>query len=206
MDWPFRALSYSKTHSRLLNLPPEIRDLIFEFALTSSKPMVAFRLDDYQRQSYEEAVQPALTKVSGQVRKESLPIFYDCNDVVLHTELSKTADTHRWLRCIEHRLPMLNRVSLWVRYVTLTNEVSPSNGAISISMQRTKPDGVWIVDDDWKWITVTRKPAVAHRDAKFLVGELRRMLLEDPGCVESADGFVGLMSDLKMFYIKEKMS
>ena len=99
---------------------------------------------------------------------------------------------------------MLNRISLWVRYVTLTNEVSPSNGAISISMQRTKPDGVWIVDDAWQWITVTRKPSIASRDAKFLVGQLRRMVEEDAGYVESAEGFVAVMAELKMFYVKKK--
>jgi hypothetical protein len=187
-------------------LPQEIRDLIYEFALTSNKPVVAFRLDEYQRPSYQEASQPPLTRSNRQIRRESLPVFYDCNDIVLHTEGSKMHDTQRWLNCIEFRLPMLNRISLWVRYVTLTNEVSPSNGAISISLQRTKPNGVWIVDDAWQWITVTRKPSIAGRDAKFLVGELRRTLEEDAGCVESAEGFVAVMAELKMFYVKEKMS
>ena len=206
MDWPFRTLSYSKPCFRLLDLPQEIRDLIYEFALTSIKSVVAFRLDEYQRPSYQEAIQPPLTRSSRQIRRESLPVFYDCNDIVLHTEGSKMQDTQRWLNCIEPRLPMLNRISLWVRYVTLTNEVSPSNGAISISMRRTKPDGMWIVDDDWQWITVTRKPSIAQRDAKFLVGELRRMLEEDAGYVGSAEGFVALMAELRMFYAKEKMS
>ena len=73
-------------------------------------------------------------------------------------------------------------------------------------MRRTKPDGMWIVDDDWQWITVTRKPSIAQRDAKFLVGELRRMLEEDAGYVGSAEGFVALMAELRMFYAKEKMS
>lgn len=206
MDWPFRNLSFHKASSRLLNLPPEIRDLIFEFALTSPKPVVSFRLDEYQRQSYQEAIQPSLTRVNCQIRKESLPIFYNINEIVLHSENSKVNDTRQWLRCIEPKLSLLNRISLWIRYVTLTNDVSPSNGAISIKMQRTKPDGVWIVLDDWQWITVTRKPSVAHRDAKFLIGAVRQMLGDDSSCNESADGFIGLMVDLKMLYIKEKMS
>ena len=104
MDWPFRSLSSSKPRFRLLDLPQEIRDLIYEFAVTSSKPIVAFRLDEYQRPSYQEAIQPPLTRSNRQIRRESLPIFYDCNDIVLHTEGSKMHDTQRWLYCIEPQI------------------------------------------------------------------------------------------------------
>lgn len=207
MDWTFRALSYSKVPgSRLLELPAEIRDAIFEFALTSEKPVVAFRLDEYQRDSYQEAQQPPLTQVNRQVRRESLPIFYNCNEVVLHTDSSKASDTQRWLRCIEPNLAMLHRMSLWVRYVTLTNDRSPSNGAICISLLRLRGEGLWQVQDEWKWITVTRKPSVADSDARFIKCELMKILAEDPSCLESADGLVGMMADLKMMYVKEKMS
>lgn len=205
MDWSFRALSLKNSRSGFMNLPQEIRDLIFEFALTSSKPMVSFRLDEYQRQGYEEAVQPPLTRVNRQIRKESLPIFYDCNNIALHTEKSKIDDTQRWLQCIESKLSMLNRISLWIRYVTLTHEVTPSNGAMSITMQRTKPDGIWSVHE-WCWVTVKKMPSIVRRDAEFLIGKLRTMLQDEPSYVASAEGFFGLMSDLKTFYIKEKMS
>ena len=207
MEWPFRALSYSKNRpSRLLDLPTEIRDLIFAFALTSEKPLVAFKLDDYQRDSYKEATQPPLTQVNRQIRHESLPIFYDCNDIILHTDSSKATDTRRWLTCVETRLDKLQRLSFWIRYVTLTNHWSASNGAISIFLQRSKAEGVWKVEDRWKWITVTRKPSIAERDARFLISELRKMLVEDCERLESAQGVFETMVDLKMLYVKEKMS
>ena len=187
-------------------LPPEIRDAIYEFALTSDKPVVAFCLDHYQRDSYQEATQPPLTRVNRQIRRESLPVFYGCNDIVLHSDSSKASDTHRWLRCIEPNLAMLRRISLWVRYVTLTNERGASNGAICISMNRSKAAGTWQVDSDWKWITVTRKPSVAQSDAKFLISELTNILAEDADCLETAEGIIGMMTDLRMMYVKENMS
>ena len=206
MEWALRTLSLGRTTSRFLELPQEIRDLIYQHALTSTKPMVSFRLDDYQRQSYQEAIQPPLTKVSRQVRKECLPIFYDCNNIILHTEATKSDDTRRWLSCLESRLTMLNRLSIWFRHVTLTNDVRSSNGAIAISLQRRKPDGIWMVDDRWHWVTVAKMPSIVQRDAKFLISEARRLLNVAPSYAESADGFVGLLTDLKLFYVREKMS
>ena len=207
MDWTSRALSYSKApRFRLLDLPAEIRDTIFEFALTSEKSVVAFCLDEYQRDSYQEATQPALTRVNRQIRQESLPIFYSCNDIVLHTDNSKANDTQRWLACIGANLANLRRLSLWLRYVTLTNDRSAANGALCISILRPKLESAWQVDDRWEWITVTRKPPVAESDAKFLISELEKIFTEYPRCLESVEGFAGMMADLKMTYVKEKMS
>ena len=208
MDWTFRTLSQTVTQrSRLLELPAEIRTAIFEFALSLEKPVVAFLLDDYQRDRYEEATQPALLRASRQLRQECLPIFYDCNDIVLHTEGSKAEDTCRWLQCIEPELPKLRRVSLWLRYVTLTNDRSASNGALSVSLQRSRPTGVWSVNGEWKWITVTRKPSGIESDGKILIDALKRTLAEDDNDWDvNAEGFIGVMMDLKMSYIKEKMS
>ncbi|KAF2725845.1 hypothetical protein K431DRAFT_54004 [Polychaeton citri CBS 116435] len=85
---PAPPMSSAGTSSfRLLDLPAELRALIFSFALTSPRPLVTFRLDPYQKDSYTEAwPPPSLTFVSKQFREESLPIFYQCNDFVLHTE------------------------------------------------------------------------------------------------------------------------
>lgn len=208
MDWslPFRPTC--KPRSRLLALPPELRDLIFAFALTSSKPLVAFRLDSYQRQTYQESIQPPLTQVNKQIRRETLPLFYDCNSIILHTEESKINDASHWLFHLGPNLSLLTRISLWIRYVTLTNDNTPANGAMQISMHRIKSEeeGVWEVSDEWEWVTVTKMPSIVDRDAKFLIGELREMLERERSYVESAEGFVGLLRDLRMGYVKEKMS
>lgn len=159
MDWTVKTLLSSRnSQCRLLDLPAELRDTIFEYALTADKPLVSFRLDNYQRESYQEATQPPLTRVNRQIRQESLPIFYQNNYVVLHAEAPKIDDTQRWLECIESKIALIQRMSFWIRYVTLTNDRSAGSGAISISIRRSKAHPIWLVDEDWRWVTVTRRP------------------------------------------------
>ena len=207
MDYTCKSLlRFKRSRSRLLNLPPELQDLIFGFAVTLEKPVVTFRLDEYQKNGYQEAIQPALTRVNRQTREQSLPLFYELNDFILHAETPKIVDTRRWLQCVRSYLPRLLKLSLWIRYVTLTNDRSASNGAIAVSLRRSKSDEQWKVDNEWKWITVTRPPQLLASDAKFLARGLDRMLTESPDCLDSVEGMLGVMTDLKLFYIKEKMS
>ena len=121
-------------------------------------------------------------------------------------EEKKAKDTQRWLACIEPHLPLLEQLSLWLRYVTLTNDRHASNGCICVSLQRAKGVAAWRVQDEWKWITVTKKPSVAGRDATFLRSELRRLIADDPDCIANAQTFSTTVAELKMFYAKEKMS
>lgn len=69
----------SMSLARLLTLPAEIRAHIFQHVLTETeKPLVTFRLDDFQRECYACSIQPALTRVSRQIRCESLPVRVNC--------------------------------------------------------------------------------------------------------------------------------
>lgn len=188
----------------LLGIPPELRDLIFEYALKSEKTLVSFRLDDYQRDSFAQAVQPALTKVSQQIRRESIPLWYSCNDFVLHSEAAKANDARKWLLCNETQLPKLRQISFWMRYVTLENRVKSANGAICITLKRVNLSSDWTVDDEWRWITVVRKPEALERDAKFLIEHLRQLLQEDWPDKLSVAGIHGLLTDLREGYVKEK--
>lgn len=207
MDWSLSRLSErSADPSGLLQLPPEIRDVIYEFALTSDHPVVTFRLDTYQQDSYQEATQPPLTRVSRQVRQESLPIYFDCNEFILHAEGSKVQNAHRWLICNSLHLPKLRHLSFWVRYVTLRNDRNGSSGALSIGLRRDVHDGCWKVKDRWKWITVVRRPAALDSDAKFLIAELRRLLINESTSYLDADEWYYMLTDLNLVYVKEKMS
>lgn len=187
-------------------LPAEIRALIFEFAVTSDKTIVTFRLDHYQRDSYRQAHQPPLTKVSRQVRSESLPIYYECNDFVLHTESTRANDAYRWLRCNSSYLNTLRRISFWLRYVPLANDRASSQGAMSVSVTRPRKHDPWGVNDDWQWITVVRKPAELQGDVKFVLQKLVELVPCISGDNAGPDEYSGLMADLRMFYVQEKMS
>lgn len=61
--------------ARLLTLPLEIRELVWEHVLTEAdQTLVTFRLDAFQREYYSYSTQPALARVSRQIRSESLPV------------------------------------------------------------------------------------------------------------------------------------
>lgn len=203
-DWSSILSRSVSKRCRLLELPPELRDAIFEFALTSEKTIVTFRLDGYQKDSYTQAIQPPLTQVNRQVRHESIPIYYASNDFVLHTEGNKSDDARRWLVCNERYLLKLRRVSLWVRYAAITHDRSSSNGALSIAMWRDVTAGCWKVDDEWRWITVVRKPAALQSDAKLLLQHLRSLLVNESTSHLSADGFTELLQDLRTHYMSIK--
>lgn len=188
----------------LLELPPELRDAIYEYACTSDATTVTFRLDKYQQGTYQEAIQPALTRVNRQVRVESLPVYYACNDFVMHTEESKAKDASRWLECNEPHLLALRRVSLWVRYVPVAHDLASSQGAFSITMERDATEGRWKVDDMWKWITVVRKPATVEGDAAFLTGLLRNMLVNGLTSHISSKEFSNLLTDVRLKYLNRK--
>lgn len=207
MDWPLRALSSTKPpRSHLLDLPAELRTYIFELAVTSEEPLATFHLDKYQNDTRQEAVQPALTRVSRQLRSESLLLFYACNTFILHTEGHKADQGYQWARCNEPYLTEMTRIVLWQRYVALTNARSESNGALAVTLERGKAGDPWRVGGRWDWVTVTRKPAGVSIDAGFITGSLRRMVMENPRLMDTADDVFATVSDLRSLYVKEKMS
>jgi len=189
----------------LIALPAEIRESIFTFAVMPSKPVVTFKLDNYQRDAYQEAVQPAITRVSHQVRREALPLFYDSNEFIIHTEGQKAEDAHHWIYNIQPHLPKLQKVEFWVRYVTLTNDHATHSGALGVAMHHQSREKAWAIHEDWRWITVVRKPAGIDEDGELLVKLLRGLVQKQTDSSLNADGLVGLMADLRLLYIKDKM-
>ena len=209
MDWALSTLSSSRQppgQSGLLDLPAELRTYIFELSLTSSKPLVTFHLDPWQRDTLQEATQPALTRTNRQLRAESLLLFYTCNAFVLHTEGEKAAQGFRWARCCERYLGELTAVTIWQRFVALTNSRSESNGALAVSLRRGKGGEAWAVGERWEWVTVTRKPAGVSIDAGFIMGSLRRLVMENPRLMDTAEDLFATVTDLRSLYVKEKMS
>ncbi|KAF2171982.1 hypothetical protein M409DRAFT_63501 [Zasmidium cellare ATCC 36951] len=191
--------------SRLLTLPAEIRTLIFEFALTSSsKPTVTFRLDPYQLDTYTPAVQPPLTRVSRQLREETLPIYYELTPFILHSEAPKADDALRWLRCNEAYLPLLRRLTFWIRYVPARG--SAGVGAFGVGIGRARKGGEWAVEEEWRWITVVRRPGDVEGDAKVLLGRMG-VVLKEGGLGEGAgpEEFVGFMERVRGEYVRGKM-
>lgn len=180
--------------------------MIFQFVVTADQTIVTFRLDSYQRDSYSQAVQPALTRVSRQVRSESLPLYFECNDFVLHTESPKAHDAHRWFRCNNSHLSVLRRLSFWLRYVPPANDRASSQGAMSVSVRRPKKNDPWEVDDAWSWITVVRKPAELQEDITLIMKRLSELVSCISNHESTPDDYSALVTELRLSYIQDKLS
>ncbi|GAB7365661.1 hypothetical protein MBLNU230_g7002t1 [Neophaeotheca triangularis] len=175
MGWTLTSTAARKpTSPTLLSIPPELRALIFEFALTASHPLVAFRLDPYQRDSYTEATQPTLTKVNRQVREEALPIFYGSNTFVLHTNSTKAEEARSWLHSIPNHLRLVQHIDLWVRYCATHRD--PPQGALRVSMHYDVRADHWRVDQEWGWVTVVKRPANVPEHAVQVVRALSEVV------------------------------
>ena len=198
--------SRKEPKQHLLGLPAELREQIFIYAVSSKKPVVTFRLDSYQRDSYQEAVQPSITRVSRQVRREALPLFYDANEFVVHSEGSKVEDALMWFRCSQPHLPRLFRLAIWVRYIPLPTEHAASSGAMSVTMRHNVHSGVWEVDEEWRWITVVRRPAQLAFDGELLVRILSDLIAAKSRITMSVEDYATLLENLRMAYFKDKMS
>jgi len=190
----------------LLALPAELRERIFVFAVTASQPVVTFRLDSYQKDSYEEARQPALTHVSRQVRREALPLYFECNEIVLHTDGAKSSDAQCWLALsASWHLRMLSHLVFWVRYIPASGEDAARSGALGVAMRHDKRTNLWRVDEDWRWITVVRKPADLRNDGTMLASSLQDLTAGMSRETMSVNDYETLIASLRQRYWKTKV-
>lgn len=94
----------------LLTLPMELREEIYQLVLV--EPTTALRV--VANPSYEHAaVQPALCRVSRQLRFETLPIFYSTNTFTMMLLDSRNVRiASRWLRLNQAHVPFLRKLQL----------------------------------------------------------------------------------------------
>lgn len=191
--------------SRLLDLPAEIREHIFTFVVVpDKKTMVTFCLDRFQKESYEEASQPPITRVSRQVRRETVPLFYECNEFVIHTDDQKAEDAQRWLQHNRAQLSKIRHLALWVRFHPGLGSIAPPRGVIGVYLSHNARTGCWAVRDYWRWITVVRKPAMVEQDGQMLIESLNKLVDGRPRRGFTAEDYVMLIQDLRTAYLKDK--
>jgi len=199
------ALFAPKPNPNLLSLPPELREQIFSHAVTSPNQTTTFRLDKYQLETYDQARQPALLLANRQIRHEALPLYYSNNDFVLHTEGLKAQDAARWLDRNQAHLGKLGCVKVWVRFVA-GDERAPRSGAFEVECRHDVRSGRWVVGEEWKWITVVRKPEGVEWDGRVLVTFLGQLVGGRGRGEMGAEEWVEVLRGLKMLYVKDKMN
>ncbi|OQO06649.1 hypothetical protein B0A48_08436 [Cryoendolithus antarcticus] len=160
----------------LLTLPPELRLQIFALALSPyPKTLVTFHLDPYQREDYVEATQPALTRVSRQLRAEALPLFYQQNSFVLHSEGKKGDERERWFRGMGIWVEELRTLEMWVRFWKRGGD-GRGGGIVGVGLKWE--GGRWRVGEVWRWVCNVRKPAGLERDGEWILKEMVRLIGE----------------------------
>lgn len=100
-----RRITEDKRPFRLLDLPPEIRNIIVGLALTGSGAISLTTSDDPDRGLGPYPAEPPLLCTCRQLRTEGLAVFYSCNalfsyliDVYMHWILQLTAEKRGWIR------------------------------------------------------------------------------------------------------------
>lgn len=86
----------------LLNLPAELRTVIYEHLLVKSWTVHLFQQQYNQRheRKYVPCRGPKLLHVSAQIRHEALPIYFQANEFVLRTPLVAINHAASWLETI----------------------------------------------------------------------------------------------------------
>jgi hypothetical protein len=198
--------SFLRPRSRLLDLPTELREYIFSLVVTSEKPIIAAELDKYQAESYEQASQPSITKVSRQIRREALPLYFERNEIIMYTDGDKYRGAQNWLQDNQSHLSKLWRLALWVRYQDLESGISHSSGIISVHLRHDPRLGRWVVDDKWRWITVVRKPADAEEDGVTLGQLLTKLVNKRSRAKLTVEDYREIMFSLQVEYhtVKEE--
>src|ERR1700761_1652101 len=90
---PTMATSSSDTQSRLLHLPPEVRNLIYKFSFEQPKPM-RLRCPSQRRL---RPSRPSKTDARGlldschQIRSEAITLYYSLNALVFRSEADALA-------------------------------------------------------------------------------------------------------------------
>ncbi|TKA60423.1 hypothetical protein B0A49_11760 [Cryomyces minteri] len=122
------AATIDSTRSLFLELPPEIRNLFYEFALTCGAPLriagVKKGCEDLRFYSYLSShQQPGLLAVSRQVREEGIGFFYSCN-VFAESVVNKNFTTVvSFLQRIgERNRNSLAQLCIWVPISTIYGE------------------------------------------------------------------------------------
>jgi hypothetical protein len=198
--------SFLRPRSRLLDLPTELREYIFSLVVTSEKPIIAAELDKYQAESYEQASQPSITKVSRQIRREALPLYFERNEIIMYTDGDKYRGAQNWLQDNQSHLSKLWRLAFWVRYQDLESGISHSSGIISVHLRHDPRLGRWVVDDKWRWITVVRKPADAEEDGVSLGQLLTKLVNKRSRAKLTVEDYREIMFSLQVEYhtVKEE--
>ena len=111
----------ASTRCHLLQLPPELRNRIWEYAIIKENPINLMPIKYCEeKEEPESGAQPPVTQVCSQIRNEALSMFYACNIFRVHADnlsldyksKSKRACEGRFLRALLPQTSKLRHVEV----------------------------------------------------------------------------------------------
>lgn len=112
-------MSSTTLRKGFLDLPPEIRDTIYEYVVIKDDSVITMLSNAHCFQSEISAAQPAICYVNKQIRQESLATFYKRNIFTAEVSFSDDLQTARnWVFALgDEKVALLRKVLLssWTR-------------------------------------------------------------------------------------------
>ncbi|KAK4505570.1 hypothetical protein PRZ48_003533 [Zasmidium cellare] len=129
--------------SRLLALPAELRNEIFEYALQEEYPLGAgasYNLSTLAPKVFggdaaKQGTQPPLLQVSRQIRRETLALFYQLNTFIMAVHYRKArAEVDRWIDYISTQ----SNISMHLKNVTIKHRfgILDFRGTIDLDLEK----------------------------------------------------------------------
>lgn len=140
----------------LFKLPAELREAIFKLVVISKDPFCTHRLDERNKSWLQIACPPAITRVSRQIRSESLPLYYSCNRFKIRTEGPKFHEASEWLECIGKHVNALRHLMFDIRCDRINETTKHGH---------------------FRWLEIIMKPQTLDGEADSLVVHFRQTMV-----------------------------
>lgn len=153
------ADSNLQEHVPFLLLPPEVRNKVYRELLAPANTSGALYIN-------ETLVQPGLCRVSKQVRKEVLSIFYGENDFSLMTSVNP----HLISSCLENGISVIRTATL-VKILERLSAGGKAGVPGTSSLQHITKIAVWV--DTYKELVIGKELVIILRDVPLEEGDLK---------------------------------
>lgn len=212
------STALSQTQSPLYSkVPPELRTRIFELAVAlptkdgkvGIEKCACSRLD-CDNHFLHDIAPPAITNVSRLVRRETLPLFFECNNFTFPPPTTSVGQSQmngpigRWLTTFRSRLITVHQLTFQV--ARCANDLWDGRDVLSVTIKHNPHQDRWNItsEDDWSHKNNASREAL-EEDSALLVRILQPMLDKKSRADLTPEYLLWLREDLRCFYAGEKL-
>lgn len=207
-----------QTQSPLFSIiPPEIRNRIFEFAVTLPAKDCKVGLGkctcsllNCDNPFFHDTAPPAITSVCRRARRESLLLFFKCNNFTFPPPTTSIGQSQmngpigKWLSTFRSHLTDLYELTF--RVARCGNDIGDSKDVLSVTIKHNPHRDGWNItsEDDWSHKNESTREAL-EKDSVLLVRIMQPMLDQKSRADLTPEYLLWLREDLRCFYAGEKL-